>query len=478
MTSGAEPETPGPTGAARRGWRDRDHTRGNLLGSLLILALPLMASSIAGGVIFQLIDLAFISRLGEEPMASVIIVNQTLRQGIMLLIMGGSFGTQALIARAVGQGRADRAEHVAGQAVLLGALFAATMALTGGLFPGWLFSLPGPDPAFVPYGVPYLRLVFVLCFGVVGAQLFGAILGGAGDTATPFFVLLVQLAVAVAAEWILIFGNLGAPALGVRGVALGIAAGQFVAMGIGLTVLFRGRSRVHLRRRHLVPDAAVMRAIVSLSWPSAIQLGSTVITTVVFLRLAGGFGESVQAAYAIGLRLSMIAPMVCFPLATACATLVGQALGSGNVPRAWRTIGVGLLVHGSVMAGLAVVVLLYRSEILALFSDDPEVIRVGSEYLLYAAGAFTMWAFYFVFLRALQGAGDVVAPMLISLASSLLVAIPLAFALTGWGALGPTGIWIAFLTSSVFSTLATGVWLATGRWTRRAARYASHPGGA
>ena len=127
------------------------------------------------------------------------------------------------------------------------------------------------------------------------------------------------------------------------------------------------------------------------------------------------------------------------------------------------------------MAGLAVVVLLYRAEILALFSDDPEVIRVGSEYLLYATGAFTMWAFYFVFLRALQGAGDVVAPMLISLSSSLLVAIPLAFALTRWWALGPTGIWIAFLTSSVVSTVATGLWLATGRWTRRAARYAPRP---
>ena len=453
--------------SGRLGWRDRDHTRGNLTTSLLVLALPMLASSIGGGAVFQLVDLTFISRLGEVPMASVIIVNQSVRQVIFMLVMGGSFGTQALIAREVGAGRLDMAERVAGQVVVLGACFSVVIAAIGGLFPEFLFSLPAPDPAFRADGVPYLRLVFLLNFGVVGSMLFGAILGGAGDTTTPLFVMIVQTTVAILAEWVLIFGNLGAPALGVRGVAFGIACGQVTAMVIGLTVLFRGRSRVHLRRRHLIPDRAVLGRIVRLSWPPALQFVSVLISTVAFLRLAGEFGAHVQAAYAIGLRLGMIVPAVCFPLATAIATLVGQALGAGSVRRAWRAIGVGLLVHGSVMFTFAGVTLLFREEILSFFSDDPEVVRIGSEYLLYSAGAFVMWAFYFPFLRALQGAGDVVVPMMISLGTTCLIALPLATFLVHQTEMGPAGIWTAFLTSSVVSTIGTGLWLATGRWTRR-----------
>jgi putative MATE family efflux protein len=450
------------------GWRTRDHTRGSLVVSLTVLALPGLASSLSN-VLFQLADLTFISRLGDAPMASVVIVNQTLRQTFFMLLMGGSFGTQALIAAAVGAGDIERAEHVAGQAIALGALISLCLMLVGGLFPELLFSLPGPDPAFYEYGVPYVRLVFLLNFGLVGMLFFSSILSGAGDTTTPLFVMLFQTAVALCAEWVLIFGNLGAPALGVKGVALGIATGQITAMLAGLAVLFSGRARVHLRRRHLVPDLAVLRRIARLSWPPALQMLGTVVTTFAFLRLAGDFGAPVQAAYAIGLRLGMIAPIVCFPLASACATIVGQNLGAGNAARAWRTLGVGLLVHGTVMMSFATTLLLFRSEILGLFTSDAEVLRAGSEYLWYLALTFMLWAVYFVLMRTLQGAGDVLVPMAISLGTTFLVTLPLAWLLARQPSLGPTGIWQAQLVGSILLTGTTAAWVATGRWTRRAA---------
>ncbi len=109
---------------------------------------------------------------------------------------------------------------------------------------------------------------------------------------------------------------------------------------------------------------------------------------------------------------------------------------------------------------------LFRVPILAFFSDDPEVIRIGADYLRYASGAFAMWAFFFVFMRTLQGAGEVIPPMLISLGTTLAFTLPLSTFLARHTELGPTGIWIAFLASSVVSTVGTGLWLATGRWTR------------
>jgi len=451
------------------GWRHRDLTQGSLVTALLVLALPLIASGVLGGAIFQLFDLTFVSRLGEQAIAAVVITNQTVRQVSLMIVMGASFATQSLISRAIGSDDIERAEHVAGQSISLGIGLALTVAVVGGGFPETLFSLAGPDPSFYATGVPYLRLVFLLHFGVIGTMLFAAILGGAGDTTTPLLVQTVQFTVAIAAEWILIFGNLGAPSFGIRGAALGLACGQVVAMGLGAAVLFRGHARVHLRRRHLVPDLPVMGEILRIAAPSALQMIGGVAMTFVFMRLAGTFGEQVQTAYAIGLRLGMVVPMVCFPMATACATLVGQAIGAGDVRRAWRAIGVGVAVHATIMWGFAAAMFWFRAEILGFFSDDPEVIRIGSEYLVYSAGGFLFLAFYFVFFRSLQGAGDFVVPMAITLTNTLLVTIPLGTFLVRATSLGPSGIWTAQLVGAVVATTATGIWLATGRWTRRAA---------
>ncbi len=440
-----------------------------------MLSLPAIASSALGLGAYQLVELAFLSRLGDAAVAAVVITNQTIRQVILMCLMGSSFATQALIAQAIGAGDRDRAEHVAGQAIGIGIAFAALVALVGGAFPEPLFALTGADPSFFELGTPYVRLICLLNFGLAANMLFGSILGGAGDTTTPLFVQLLQAAVAIGAEWVLIFGNLGAPALGVRGVALGVACGQAASIAVGLWVLFRGRSRLHLRRRHLVPDPRLLREMLPLFWPPAVQMLGAVATTFAFVRLAGAFGEQVQAAYAIGLRLGMLIPMVCFPIATACATLVGQALGARDVERAWRAVGIGLAVHGAVMGSFAVALIALRVEILGLFSDDPEVIRIGSEYLIFAGGSFLCWAFYFPVLRSLQGAGDFRVPMGLSLANTLLFTIPLGYALAFHTSLAATGIWTAGLVGAATSTLSTGAWMATGRWTRRAAHSAVHP---
>jgi len=254
----------------------------------------------------------------------------------------------------------------------------------------------------------------------------------------------------------------------VRGVALGLAAGQLTAMTVGISVLFRGRSRVHLRGRHLRPDFVVLRQILKLSWPPALQMGTNVISTFAFLRLTGLFGESVQTAFAIGMRIGMLVPMIAFPLATACATLVGQALGANDVPRAWRTIRVGILAEGAIMWTLALAILLLRGTIMTWLTDDPEVIDVGSEYLLFSSGAYIAWAFYFVCLRSLQGAGDMLVPMLISVGVAIGVSIPLAYGLAVGTDLGRVGLWTAMLVSALLTTALTGARVLSGRWTRRA----------
>ena len=116
-------------------FRDRDHTQGNLLVSVLVLALPSVFTTAFSFGVFQVLELSFLGRLGEHALAAAGSSDQILRQGLMMLAMGMSVASQMMIARFVGAGRVDGAEHVAGQSYVLAAGLALFAALTGGLFP-------------------------------------------------------------------------------------------------------------------------------------------------------------------------------------------------------------------------------------------------------------------------------------------------------------------------------------------------------
>jgi len=166
----------------------------------------------------------------------------------------------------------------------------------------------------------------------------------------------------------------------------------------------------------------------------------------------------------------MVAPMICFPLAGAVATIVGQSLGAHDIRRAWRAMGVGIVVHGGLMWSLAIALFFFRVPFLMLFTQDPEVIAIGDRMLGWQAGQFALLAFFFVFFRSLQGAGDVLVPMAISLANSVLVSLPLGLYLAKSRGLGPDGLFIAQFVSTAIGTLLIGGWVATGRWTTARAR--------
>jgi putative MATE family efflux protein len=425
-----------------------------------------VATSLFGGVLFQLVDLKLISGLGDQAVTAVVVTNQSLRQFFFMLVMGASFGTQGLVARSMGERKPDRADHIAGQTVLMGLILSILLAALGLSYSSELLGMMNVSPEVQAIGTPYVRLVLILNFGFIFVNVFNAILNGAGDTVTPFLIAVVQTLLALFGEWCLIYGNLGMPALGISGVALGMGVGQVGSILLISRVLFGGSSRIHVRAHHMRPDPAVMKQILVLAWPPAVQMLGTFLVTVIFIRMMGDFGDTAQTAYSIGLRLGMLAPMICFPLAGAVSTLVGQALGSRNVPRAWRSIRVGLTVQCSLMWSLAVMLYFTREILLRIFTDDPEVIAIGSRMLAWQAASFVPLAFSFVFFRALQGAGDVMVPMLISIANALLLTLPLGVFLSHTRGMGPDGLFIAQFASAIVGTSITGAWVATGRWTR------------
>ena len=447
--------------------RDRDHTRAGLLGSLLVLALPSVLTGLFGGGLFQLVELDFLGRLGPGAVAAAGASNQILRQVIFLLTFGVTIAAQMWIARQVGMQRVEDAEHAAGQAFLLGAALAVIAAIAGGFFAEELIRAVATDPAVIAAGAVYVRITFLTLSAFIATQIFSAVLLGAGDSTTPLVITLLSTPVSITSQWALTFGAFGLPALGIAGIALGAAVGGLFGVAIGGWALLTGRCRVHLRGRHFVPDPPTLRVLLGVSWQPALHFVARSLIIMVFMWLSGRLGGAVQAAYTVGLRIEMTVIMVAFPIANACATLVGQNLGAGDLARAWRSIYVASAVVLAILLPAALGLYAFREGIVAFFTDDPAVQEIAAEYLFYASFHVGIYGLYFIAFRTLQASGDMNTPMIISVTTAALLGVPLGFGLSSYTDLGSTGMWIANLCYGAVNAVLMVSWLLTGRWARR-----------
>lgn len=446
--------------------RDRDHTQADLLGSILVLALPSILTGIFGHGLFQIVELRFLGELGPSAVAAAGSANQILRQVFFLPTFGMSIAVQMWIALRIGAGRVEDAERAAGQAFVIGGVLALAAA-TAGLFAGPLVAVVAQDPAVVQLGTTYVRITFLTLSAVIATQLFTSVLMGAGESTTPLLITVGSTPLSIGAQYVLTFGGFGIPPLGIAGIALGAAVGGLFGTAASLWVIFTGRCRVHIRGRHLIPNPAALREILSFGWQPTAHFLARSLIIMVFMWLAGRLGGPVQAAYTIGLRVEILVAMVAFPIASSCATLVGQNLGAGDAPRAWRAIAASMAAVTGVTAPAALTLFFYRHPLAAWFTDDAFVASMAAEYMFYVSFLLVFYGLYFVSLRTLQAAGDMNTPMMISVTLAIFVGAPLGFYLSSYTALGPTGMWIANLVYGVLNSSLMVAWLLTGRWVHR-----------
>ncbi len=300
---------------------------------MLTLSLPSIATSLVGAGAYQLGDLWLLQRLGTEAVAAATASQQTLRQLVFLVVLGMQTSAQMFVARLSGQRRIAEAEHLAGQALVLGlGLWIATGAV-GIACADPLARLLASEPATNEAIALFTRISFLTLIGPIWLQLGSAVLNGAGDTTTPMLASFVMTPVMLLAEWALGFGELGCPRLGLAGIAWGGGLGGLVGAGMIVGALLRGSGRVRLRAAQLVPERRALGQLLSAAWQPGLHMLARTSILFFFTWLAGRLGPDVLAAYGIGVRIEMMAIMIAFPIANACATLVGQNLGANRPER-------------------------------------------------------------------------------------------------------------------------------------------------
>jgi putative MATE family efflux protein len=431
---------------------------GSLTRTVLRVGLPAVASSFLMTLFFTVDSYWIGTRVGPQGLAaastSIFWVWIVMSIGEMV-----SIGLTAVAARRYGEGRPGEAARVSGEALIFAVVLGAATALLGVVSVEHLFALMRTPPEVTALGRAYLSVYLLGAPLIYGFFAVDAAFRASGDTRTPFLLLAVSVAIALALDPVLIMGLGGVPRLGIVGAAIATITTRGAALALGLVIL-RRRGRLTWAR----PRARTVAAVARVGLPTATTGVIFGLIYVALTRTTTRFGTPALAALGIGHRIESWLYMVGVGFGVAAAAIVGQNLGAGRPERAARAgwIATG---YGTALGVVAFVVqLIFAEEFAGVFTDDPAVIEVGASYLRIASFSQLAITAEIVLEGALGGAGDTLPPMLTSTLLTVL-RIPLAaWAASRWGT---AGIWWTISLTAFGRGIAMAALWRWGRWKRR-----------
>lgn len=450
------------SGSSRRGGvKDSWIIHGSLLGATWRLALPMIGTALLHDL-FSITDMIFVGRLGKEAIAAVTL-SGIIMGFLHMLALGITTGCTTLIAHAVGANNHRRAEMVASQSLLMAAVLSV---ITAAVFPLAALGLKllGASPEVIAVGTPYLQITLVGSFTMYMSVACAASLRGAGDAVTPMKLIGLGNIINVVLDPILIFGWFGVPALGVAGSAWASVAARLLATVLLMKVFFTdGHKHFHLHPRDIKPHGKTLWQMFKIGVFGSGQMLMRNISALALIRIIAIFGTIPQAAFGISFRLMIAVMMPGMGLGLAATTMVGQNLGAGKMGRATRAAWLAAGIYAGLAIVVGIIFLLLAEPLIAVFSNESEIIATGAEFLRWMGATFFFVAFSMVLGRAMNGAGDTFWPMLITAVAMLGIRIPMAYGFaTAWQSV--TGVWFAYAASNVAQGILFILVFLWGRW--------------
>jgi putative MATE family efflux protein len=443
----------------------QDYTEGPLGRAVFLLAVP-MVLEMAMESAFGIVDVYFVGRLGPDAVAAVGLTEAFLTV-VYSLALGLSMATTALVARRIGEKDPEDAARAAVQAIVIGAATAVPFALAGILWSRELLFLMGAPASVVEVGWGYTAWMLGGNASILLLFLINAVFRGAGDATVAMRSLWLANGINIVLDPCLIFGLGPFPELGVAGAGLATTIGRSVGVAYQLRALSRSGGHLRVGRRHLVFDGPVALRLLKLSVGGTGQFLIGTASWLGLVRILTPFGAAALAGYTIALRIIVVALLPAWGLSNAVATLVGQNLGAGQPARAERSVWIAGLYNMAFLLGVMALFLWGAEPLIALFSPDPEVQRMGALCLRVVSYGYGFYAWGMVLVQAFNGAGDTVTPSWINLFCYWLFQIPLAWLLARSLGQGPLGVFLAITLAESVIALVGLVVFRRGAWKRK-----------
>jgi len=454
----------GRAGRQKSEYATRDLTSGSIPRNLFFIAWPQFIEGFLR-VVDQMADLVWAGFLGTRSIAGMGVAQQytqmafTGRQGI-------DVAQRAMISRAVGMGDQTLANHILMQAWTMTLVFGFITVMIGVFFTEPMLRLLGVSDAVVAEGAPYMRLYFIGHMVTGFQQVSGHALAAAGDTLTLMKSTTVARVAHLVMSPLLVFGLLGFPEMGLAGAALGNIIAHALSVGILFWVLFRGTSRLHPKLSEYRFDASLLWQMFKLGVPAAVNGLERSVAQMVMILFVAPFGDIALAAFTVTRRVEMFANLGSQGMGLASGVIVGQSLGAGKPERAKQTIYWAAGYVLAVKSVLCLLLFMFPTLVLSIFSRDTEFLEIGSIWIRIQAIGFVAMGIGQVAQNSFQMAGDTFAPMLVTLGTLWGVEIPLAYMLSQFTEMGQFGIAWAIVVAMILRPIVYVPYFYWGRWLR------------
>lgn len=428
------------------------------LGPLMRIAGPVILAEV-GWMSMGLVDTVMVGPLGPAAIAATG-MGSAVFTAIAIFGMGLMLGLDAFVSQAHGAGDERECARWLHQGVWLACLAAVpVMALT------WLafatLDLWGLHHDIRRLVGPYLSVISAGALPLLLYAAFRRYLQGM-HVVRPIMIALVSANfVNAAVNWVLIYGNLGMPALGVVGSAWATTAAR-----IYMALFLYAAIRLDNRRRGRQDAGAYIRVdwhriwrLVRLGFPAASQVALEVGVFAAATALAGRLDPLSSGSHQIALNVASLAFMVPLGLSSAAAVRVGYAYGAGDLQGAARAGWTALAAGAVIMTAIGLLFFLWPVPLLSVFTTDARIVEIGVGLLAIAAAFQLFDGTQAVATGALRGISETRIPMIINVIGHWLLGLPVSYALCfllGWGV---AGLWIGLSIGLILAALVlTGVW--------------------
>lgn len=387
-------------------------------------------------------DTIMLSRVSDDAVAGVGAANQYVQIAILVLEVVG-IGASVVVSQYIGSKRYKEATKIAALAITLNTINGIGISIIFILFSKYMMTFMNLQGEVLAHATTYLAIVGGAIFlqGVINA--IAAIIRVYGYTKETMFVSLGMNVFHVALNYILIFGNLGAPKLGVTGAAISSVTSRGLALIVFFILLYRLLDDRMEWRDYFTWHQVYIKKILQVGIPAAFEQVIYQGCQIIFVYYVTYVGATSLAARQYAMNISMFTYLFAIAIGMSTAILVGRLVGAGNKDQAYKTLwrSVRYAVVFTLVA--VVIVTTCRYPFMRFFTTNEEIIEIGASVLALAIILETGRTMNITIIASLRASGDARFPVMMAVISMLGISLPLGYYFVFILDLGLVGIWLA-----------------------------------
>ena len=445
-----------------------DMTEGTPWKKIVVFTLPMLIGNIAQQL-YSTVDSIVVGKyVGDNALAAVGSASPILML-LLVLFIGISMGASIMVAQYFGAKQREELSYTIGNCIVLTGIATLIIMALSVVITRPILELLKTPVSIIDWCEDYLMILFLGCAGSAFYNILSGILRGLGDAIWALISLLVSTVINIVLD-IVFVANLD---MGVSGVAWATIIAQAASALICLVRLASMKEVFDMKPHFMVLKKKFSMSVIRLGLPSGLTQAIFSMAMIVVQALTNSFGEMFIAANVIIMRVDGFAMLPNFSYGTAMTTYAGQNVGARNMERVTQGAKQGTILAVVTSAVLTGLILLFGKSLMGIFTDTAELVELSRDMMGIIAVGYVAMAVTQSLSGVMRGAGDTMTPMWISLFTTIIVRLPIAYGIA-WLTKSPElpngrqeCVYISLLCAWLMGALLTAVLYWRGGWKKK-----------